>query len=459
MTAQEIQSESFDQALLRFSAENPDIESYEIYIIDLNGLVKGKWIPASAAKKLAKGGARLPRSTYALSVFNDDVEAAGLAAPIGDPDAALKPMPHTLGRVTWADRPTAQVMMQMTEDNGDNIAFDPRSVLAGIADRAKGMGLTPVAALELECYLIAPEVDASGRASAPSIMGAPARNNQVYDLDRMRLFAPVLDDIRDACAALNVPADTAISEFGPGQIELNLNHIADPLLAADHCVLLKRAIRGVARKHGLDATFMPKPYADAAGSGLHLHMSMLDQDGNNVFGSGTEGKPNNMLRWAIGGQAALAPELTLLYAPSQNAYRRMIPNVYAPITTSWGLDDRTMALRAPSVMGMSARFENRIAGADANPYLLMATVLGSAIYGIQNKIDPGPAAPVGGGEEAGTPLPRFWNAALDMFESSDFVTEWMGAEFKRVYTAMKQEELDVLAAKVSDIDHQIYLRL
>ena len=446
---------SYAEQLAAFRAAHQDIETAEVYVTDLNGVARGKLVLAAMLEKLSGGGMKMPTSTLGLDIFGADCEAAGIALDKGDPDGNLIPVGPSLAPLAWAKRPTAQIQCMLSAPDGEGVCgYDPRGVLARVAERAASMDLTPVMALELEFYLIDPEEP------APPVnpeAGGRLERAQIYDMGVMRSFEPVIAGITEAARALGAPAETAICEFGAGQFEMNLVHTADSLAAADHLVALKRAIRGVARAHGMDATFMPKPYGDMSGSGMHIHLSLTDRDGRNIFdGDGTE--PNNMIKAATGGMMQAMPDCMLIFAPHQNSYRRFMPGSYAPLVAAWGLDNRGTALRLPEIAGKGARIEHRVAGSDANPYLLAAAVLAAALDGLERGADPG--APVTGEASStdGTTLPLNWAMAEQALSGSRFVADWLGEEFQTVFSAVKRQERATLLARIPDVEYAAYLR-
>ncbi len=449
------QDPAFPERLAAFRARHPEVEVADVYVSDLNGVARGKLVPAGMLDKLAGGGMKMPVSVLGLDIFGDDVAEAGIAIETGDPDGVLLPVAETLAPMLWAGRPTAQVQCMMTDAGGAEVCgYDPRGVLARVVGRAREMGLQPVMALELEFYLVDPNEPVPPVNPAA---GGRLERSQIYDMEVMRAFEPVIAGITRAAVALGAPAETAICEFGAGQFEMNLGHVADPLAAADHMVALKRAVRGVARSHGLDASFMPKPFGDMAGSGMHIHLSLLDGAGQNVFDGAGQGA-NPALRHAVAGLCGAMAECLLIFAPHLNSYRRFVPGSYAPMVSAWGYDNRGVALRVPETCGKGARVEHRVAGSDANPYLLAAAVLAGALDGIARGAEPG--APVGAeaGPGDGAPLPLSWAMAEQAFAGSDFVAEWLGPEFRHVYAAIKRQERATLMARVSDVEHAAYLR-
>lgn len=442
-----------------FFQANPDIETLEAFMVDVNGVLRGKRIPAGKAASIFKSGVRLPRSAFAVDIWGHDVLEAGLVTHTGDNDGVCRPVMGTLCRAPWMQVPTAQVMMTMQDADGKAFFADPRQVLKRVLKMLKKEGLTPVVAVELEFYLLDSKRNERGFPQPPLSprTGQRVQASQMYGLGEVEEFGGVLSEINRACALQGIPADTTISENGPGQYEINLHHVPDALLAADQATMLKRVIKGAARKHGLDATFMAKPYGDCSGNGMHVHFSILDKDGNNIF-AGEDARGSDALRHAIGGLLSTMPEAAAVFAPNFNSYRRFMPGSHAPTRVAWGYDNRTAALRVPESDLVATRIEHRVPGADANPYLAIAAMLAGAFHGIQGRINPGPPL-TGSVYESNAPhLPDVWEDALEIFEQSGFMKHYFGDDYHKVYFACKWSEKDALERHVTSIEYDAYLR-
>lgn len=446
----------FQQELDAFRAAHPDVTQAELFVVDLNSCARGKLVPLAALDKLAKGGMKLPASTPALSIFSDDVYETGLATQTGDPDGVLDPVPGTLGRMLWVDAPpTAQVQVTIRKPDGSVAAFDPRNVLARVAARAGEAGLVPVAALEQEFYVIDLACDLP---ALNPVTGQRLAGGQVYNLDIGRAFAPFLNDLAAAARALGAETEGMIAEFGHGQFEVNLTHGPDILAACDQLVALRRAARGVARRHGFDVTFVAKPWPDTTGSGMHMHLSLQDGQGRNIFADGAPGAPNTAMRHAVAGMVAHMAETMLVHAPHATSYRRLVPGNLAPVEALWAIDHRDAAVRIPETVGSGARIEHRMAGADANPYLVAAAILAAALAGLEASAEP-PAAVSGEITPGmGEPLPLEWGQAEALFARSDFVADWLGADLRHVFSAVKRLERRTLQPRITDIEREVYLR-
>jgi glutamine synthetase len=314
-----------------------------------------------------------------------------------------------------------------------------------------------VVAVELEFYLLERGPDGRLVPSGGLVSGERRTRIDAYGLGRLDDMAPLFDDLYAAAYAQDLPVRTLMSEYAPGQFEITLEHRADALRAVDEAIRFKRAVRGVAARHGRVACFMAKPFAHQAGSGMHLHASLADASVANVFAAeDPAGSPR--LRHAIGGLRQTLADGMAIYAPNANSYRRFRAMSYAPVAATWGINNRSVGLRVPAGPAESRHVEHRVAGADANPYLVAALVLGGMLQGIEQRLDPG--APVTGNGYAQAErneLPTQWHAALERAAASPFVRETLGQEFLDVFLAIKRQEAEKFGALVSDRDYEWYL--
>jgi glutamine synthetase len=444
------------QILDQFLQDNPDIEIFEIILHDLNGIHRGKWLPREQIAKVFEGGYKMPQSTCSLDAWGRDLDE--LVQESGDADGVCTAHPETLARVPWADKPTAQVIVSMGSFGGDQpYAGDPRVVLQTVLDRYAKLGLRPVVASEMEFHLFELDRDKFGqpRHSQRALDGSPALGGQTYGMDTMRETAPLMDAIAEAAKIQYLPVDTLISEFGPSQYEINLYHQDSAMRACDQGSMLKRAIRNVARSHNKVASFMAKPFAEQVGNGMHIHFSLIDDNGDNVFDNGTDaGSP--LLRHAVAGCLATMADSMAIFAPNINSYRRMVPGCYAPLAPNWGYENRTTAIRIPSGDHRAIRIEHRVAGADANVYLTVATILAGALYGIEQKLA-APDAVVGDAGDVEAVLPHFWQDALAVFEQSGFIRDYLGAEMQKTFTLCKRKEKQEFDSRVTLLEYDAYL--
>jgi glutamine synthetase len=446
-----------NRELQTFLEANPDISAVHLMITDPSGVLRGKAVRRDELASIYESGRQVAGSILGLDITGEDVDDTGLVWDTGDADMCARPVPGTLVRAPWLAAPTGQLMLTMYDGQGQPAAADPRHALARVVESLTRRGFTPVVACEIEFYLL--REDADGRLT-PAAGGRVSERQKIdaYSLQRLDDLAPLFADVYGAAEAQGLPAETLMSEYAPGQFEITLRHRPDALRAVDEAVMFKRLLRGVAQKHGLIACFMAKPFTQRAGSGLHVHVSLDDADGRNLFASeDPAGTP--LLRHAIGGMKAVMPESLAIFAPNANSYRRFVSKSYAPIAPIWGINNRSVSLRVPAGPAASRHVEHRIAGADANPYLAVAAVLGAAVHGIDGRLDPGPPVTGNGYEQAGErTLPGSWRRALMIAERSEFLREALGSEFMKIFLAIKQQECARFSAEVSELDYAWYLR-
>ncbi len=438
-----------------FLLENPQIKSIRMVAADLNGQARGKRIARRFASKALSEGTRFPYSVMNLDIWGEDIDDSPLVFEAGDPDGILKPTERGFVPVPWLETPTALLPIWMFHEDGTPFDGDPRHALARVIDRYKARGLTPVVATELEFYII----DDRGkelRVPPSPRSGIRRQQAEILALRQLDAFDGFLTALYDACEAMDIPADTMISEAGPGQFEINFMHQPDAMKAADDAWLFKILTRGLARSHGFAASFMAKPYPDYAGNGLHTHFSVLDAEGRNVFDDGTpEGSAT--LRHSIAGCLAAMPGSMLIFGPHASSYDRYVPDAHAPTKVAWAYENRTTALRIPSGPHAARRIEHRVAGGDINPYLFLAAVLGAALDGIERADDP--PAPIKGSAYAQDlpELPTTWEGAIEAFDQSAEIARIFTEDLRANFLATKRQELRYMAELSPEEQQELYL--
>ncbi|MGH8175466.1 MAG: glutamine synthetase family protein [Steroidobacter sp.] len=444
-------------AVLRHT--HPDVRFIDVLLADLCGIPRGKRITLNEAPNLYTGGFLLPGSMFALDVLGGTIQETKLGFDEGDADRSCLPIAGTLVPVPWrGDEGVAQIQVSMRDHDGSPFFGDPRHVLHRVLECFRAMRLTPVVAIELEFYLLDAERTADGRVQPPRLPELRRREyrTQINSMSDLNEYSAVLTDIAAACEAQRVPSGTALAEYGPGQFEVNLQHSADALLACDQAIRFKRLVRGVASRHGMEATFMPKPYEDMAGSGAHIHVSVVDEHGRNVFAS-EDAAGNASLHHAIGGLAATMAEAMLIFAPTANSYRRYRSEAYVPLNPSWAVNNRGVALRVPVSTPENRRVEHRVAGADANPYLLTAAVLAGIHHGLTRRIDPGPPLTGNAYHNAAATLPTTWPEAALAYDASAFLREYFGDRFHRLFVTTRRGELQAFELHVTRLEYEWYV--
>ena len=440
-----------------FLAQNPDIDLFELFILDANGVPRGKLLHRDELLAVYASGRPLPSTILGLSINGDDVEDTGLVWEVGDIDCRAYPLAGSLTRLPWRQIPTAAVQVSMHPSEGmPATVADPRHVLVQVIDKLKAEGYHPVMACELEFYLLDQQRDSQGRPQpALDRDGGRPRSTQVYGLRELEQIEPFLADLYAACKLQGIPARTAISEYAPGQVEITLEH-GDALLAMDQAVRYKRLVKGVAHKHGMQACFMAKPFDHLAGTGMHMHVSLADAQGRNLFASEQPaGTP--LLGQAVAGMLASLLDSLLLFCPNANSYRRFQANSYAPLAPTWGVDNRTVSQRVPGGPANTRHIEHRICGADANPYLAAAAILAGIHRGIREQLDPGAPIEGNGYAQAKELLPTDWLTSIQALERSTWAREALGQEFLKVYLAIKRAEYRQFMAEVGEQDWHWYL--
>lgn len=424
------------------------VTEIECLVPDLTGVARGKILPRE--KFTEDRGMRLPEAIVAIGVtgeFPADGPYYDVIHPT-DRDMHLRPDPSTVRIVPWAVDPTAQVIHDCFDREGKLIPYAPRSVLRRICELYEAEGWSPVVAPELEFYLTERNVDPNVPLKAPrGRSGRSETSRQAYSIDAVNEFDPLFEDIYAFCEKMELNVDTLIHEVGAGQMEINFFH-DHPLGLADEVFFFKRTIREVALRHEMYATFMAKPMANEPGSAMHVHQSVIDKKtGRNLF-SNEDGSPSREFYWYIGGLQKYTPAAMALYAPYVNSYRRLARSTAAPINIMWGSDNRTVGIRSPVATPAARRVENRVIGADANPYVALAATLACGYLGIKNRIDPGPECK-GDAYLSEYQLPRSLSEALGWLDDERELHDILGHEFISVYSEIKEMEHDEFMKVIS----------
>jgi glutamine synthetase len=435
-----------------FLDAHPMVQWIDAFVFDMNGIPRGKRIPRSDLLGALKNGLMMPTSVFIMDPLGNCVEETGRLWETGDLDHHCHLLSGTLVPVPIGDLKHAQVVMAV--EGKDEL--DPRSVLADQVERFARAGQTPVAAVELEFYVTKRNTNGAFALHKPEGLSDDPGRPLTFGFEEMDSLSPFIDDVYRICEVQGLPVDTVMQESGPGQFEINLKHRVDALGAALDGLLLKRAVKAAARAHQVDATFMAKPHHDWAGSGMHIHLSLQDKSGQNLFA----GDPiSPLFRHALGGMRETMADFMAIWAQSANAYRRYVPKSYVSRAAHWGFNNRTVALRIPRGNGATTRVEHRVAGADANPYLVIAAILAGMGHGIANEVDPGPAVDGNSESVEAPPLPTAWVNSLDLFQRSKIVREAFGAPFQDVFSRLKHAERSNFERIVTPLDHLWYAQV
>jgi glutamine synthetase len=452
--AQKKTSPEKPESSLRRWLKERSITEVECLVPDITGIARGKIIPAD--KFSHDYGTRLPEGIFATTVTGDYPDDYYELTSPSDSDMYLRPDPDTVRMVPWATDPTAQVIHDCYTKDGQPHDLAPRSVLKRVLEAYAEAGLRPVVAPELEFFLVQKNTDPDFPLLPPAgRSGRPETARQSYSIDAVNEFDPILDLMYDYCDAMRLDVDTLIHESGAAQLEVNFTH-SDALSRADQVFFFKRTMREAAMRHGIYATFLAKPMENEPGSAMHIHQSMLDKKGNNVFTGKSEGKLSPTFSQYLGGLQKYVPMAMAFFAPNVNSYRRLALGQVAPINVQWGYDNRTCGLRVPMDTPENTRVESRFAGSDANPYLAMAATLACGLMGMREGLKA--TAPLAGSaQDVGFELPRSLGESLDELEQCKPLQELLGPRFVRAYISVKRKEYETFFRVISSWEREFLL--
>jgi glutamine synthetase len=425
----------------------------ECLVPDMSGVARGKILPMTKFLSSVDGGLRLPESIFVQTITGDYPEET--VTSVANGDIYLKPDLSTLRNVPWYDEPTAQVINDCAYADGRPVEISPRQMLRRVLALYAERGWRPIVAPELEFFLVKSNPDPDYPLEPPvGRSGRPETGRQSYGIDAINEFDPLFEQVYDYCEAQRLDIDTLSHEAGAAQAEINFNH-GNALDLADQVFLFKRTVRQAALRQNLYATFMAKPMQNEPGSAMHLHQNVVDADGRNLFAD-PDGTDTDLFRWYIGGLRKYLPSAMPLFAPNVNSFRRLVPDFDAPINVHWGRDNRTVGLRVPNSGPAARRVENRLAGADANPYLAIAGSLACGWLGMVERIDPG--KPIdGSGYTRAHSLPRQLPDALQKLSQTKPLHEILGEDFVEVLLAVKEAEWEAYQRVVSSWEREYLL--
>ncbi len=427
------------------------IAEVECIVPDMNGIIRGKVVPAPKFLRMVEDRSlRIPSSIFSVTVTGDYPEDAAFS--LTDADVVLIPDPSTIRVAPGYTTPTAYVITDAFVSTGEPLAIAPRHILKQVIKLYTERGWVPVVAPELEFFLTAKNTDPDFPLQSPvGRSGRAETTSEPYGLEAVNEYEDLIEELYEFAEKARLEIDTLIHESGAGQLEINFQH-GDPLELADQVLLFKRVIRQVALRHGIYATFMAKPMQHQPGSAMHLHQSVIDGTGKNIFADDA-GEDSALFRGYIGGLQKLLPAVAPLFAPNVNSFRRMKPQHDAPINTQWGLDNRTCGLRVPLSGGQDRRVENRLPGADSNPYLAIAASLLCGYIGMVEEYEPRDRIN-GSAYRMARSLPRTLYEALDRFGQCKPVRPYLGEEFVDTFIAIKQAELDAYQEVISSWERE-----
>lgn len=433
-----------------------DITEVECLVPDISGIPRGKILPAAKfLTSVGDRGLRLPEAIFVQTISGDYPEDEDVTSPANS-DVYLRPDPTTIRLVPWYQEPTAQVIADCAYADGSPVDISPREVLRRILRLYEERGWRPIVAPELEFYLVKVNTDPDYPLEPPiGRSGRPETSRQAFGVDAVNEFDPIFEDVYDYCEKQHIDIDTLTHEAGAAQMEINFNH-GDALSLADQVFLFKRTLRQTALNHKVYATFMAKPMQNQPGSSMHIHQSIVDaRTGENLFAT-ADGENSTLFLSHIAGLQRYLPAAMPLLAPNVNSYRRLLRHSDAPINVHWGRDNRTTGLRVPVSSPAARRVENRVAGADANPYLALAASLAAGYLGMVEELEP--ADPVAGSAyELAHTLPQSLADGLHKLARSRPMRHALGERFVSALSFVKQHEYDMYQRVISSWEREFLL--
>lgn len=434
--------------------KDQSITEVECLVSDISGIPRGKILPVHKyVSAVNSGGLRLPEYVFGQSVTGEYYDSEVLNE-IGA-DIVLRPDPGTCRLVPWYDEPTAQIIHDAVNHDGTTVPFTSRAVLARVLALFDAAGLEPIIAPELEFFLVEQSADANNPLITPTgKSGRPEKARQAYGIDAVNEFDPLFEEIYDHCDVQGLDIDTLSHEAGAAQMEINFNH-GSPMDLADQAFLFKRTVRQTALNHNVHATFMAKPMQDQPGSAMHIHASVNSKkSGKNIFVDEVGEETDEFMHAIAGMQRHLSGAMALM-APYVNSYRRRTGAEDSPANLAWGMDNRTVGLRVPVGNPKSRRVENRLPGADANPYLAIAATLAAIWLGLQEKKRPSKPRKVSG--EGLETLPKNLDIALDVLEKASPLHAVLGEDFVKLFVEVKRAEADAFLEVISPWEREYLL--
>ena len=438
------------------------ITEVECLVPDLGGIARGKILPTKKfIQGLANDSHRLPQSVFIQTISGGyATEDEELPVDVYNPtdiDVILRPDFNTLRNVPWYEDPTAQVICDAVNLNGTNVINSSRSVLKKILKLFDELEYQPIVSPEVEFYLVKPNPDADYPLEVPiGQSGREETGKQAFGIDAVNEFDNLFEDVYNYCEQQDIEIDTINHESGSAQMEMNFQH-GDPLELADQVFLFKRTLRQAAVKHKLYATFMAKPMENQPGSSLHLHQSLIrKKNKKNVFFSKSS-TVSHLMKNYIAGLQTYTPKLMPIHAPNINSYRRLFATWDAPRNTNWGLGNRSCGFRIPSNEEHSMRIENRISGADTNPYLVFAANLAAGYLGIKNKLKPTVETKKSVFGKDKSALPKNVEEAISLFENDEQINEVFNQKFIRTIAAIRRVENQAYLKVISSWEREYLL--
>ncbi|TKB46739.1 glutamine synthetase family protein [Thalassotalea mangrovi] len=435
-----------------------NIEEVQCLTSDQTGVARGKIVPTStfidgAKVKLAEGSMLMAGSGQ---LIEDDILFSLIDER--DMDMILKPVDEGCYLLPWAQKPTAMIIHDCYSHLGHEFDLSPRNILKKVIALYEQQGWQPIVAPEMELYLTQTCTDPNIPLQPPKgRSGYRECGRQSFGIEATDEFAPFIDDVYLWADEMQLRLDAVVHEEGRAQFEFNLVH-GDPLTMADQVFVFKRMVREAAKKHGFTATFMAKPISGQPGSAMHIHQSILDANtGKNIFAN--DDGDTELFHYFIGGLQTYIPEVMAIFAPNVNSYKRFVAGIAAPVNLQWGLENRTVGLRVPESPVQARRIENRLPGADSNPYLAIAASMLCGYLGMMEQITPSKPSLHKCNKTRSKQLPLNFDAALSRMAASVKINEYLGERFVQAFIETRKTDYENYKNVVSSWERQYLLNI
>jgi glutamine synthetase len=443
-----------------------NVKHVQCLISDHTGIARGKVFPVN--KFIEDGGCRLAETILLQGATGDLAESKYLytLADERDIDMILKPDVNACYMLPWADEPTAMIIHDCVDHQESDIELSPRNLLKKVVALYANKGWKAVVAPEMELYLTQTTTDSNMALQAPvGKSGREEIGRQSFGIDALSEFEPLLKDIYQWAAEQGLELDIVVHEEGRAQFEFNFNH-GDPVNLADQVVVFKRTVKAAAEKHGITATFMAKPMSDQPGSAMHIHQSIVDiATGKNIFSDATGVTKNGPSGFSeafyhyLGGLQKYTAQVMPMFAPNVNSYRRFLVDQATPTNLHWGIENRTVGLRIPDAPAIAKRVENRLPGADANPYLAIAATLICGYIGMMEKTQPSAETTHKANKERNDHIPRNIEASIALMKNSETIRQYLGETFVDGFLATRQAEYNNFKSVVTSWERHYLLTI
>lgn len=433
--------DAFRQEIEHYLRRYPNTQHVDICLHDINGHVRGKRIDVSSLEGLLKN-CYFPLSIYAMSLDGKVIEETGIGKFIGEPDYPCKPILGSLQPSPSNPELSAQLYLTMQDNDGQDCMYEPRNILKNTLKQFHEKQMFPVMAAELEFYLFKTDDDGTGE----------VLTSQCFDINTCDDYQNIISEVEHIAKIQGINITGVVSESSSGQFEINIKHTDDLLLLCDQILSLKRIIKKISKKHQFSATFLAKPEMYKSGSGMHFHMSVYDQNKNNIFSSNSPEKISEKLLKSISGMIMLLPDSMAILAPNMNSFRRFKIGQHVPMEANWGVNNRNVAIRIPCSDIDNQRLEYRVPGADCNPYLTVSMILIGALYGVINNFDVPKQANQLKFQKEHIFLPNNQLEALNLFKKNKVIQHYLGSDFVDLWYTVKLAEYNNIYSQITTIE-------